>query len=326
MRKKALIFGVTGQDGSYCAELLLKKNYNVFGMIRKSSTGNTKNINHLINNKKIFDKKFFLVNGDLLDHISVRKIIKDIRPNEIYNFADQDHVRWSFDIPIYSYNVTVNSVLTILENIRDIDKKIKYFQPISSNIFGNSKSKKLNETTNVSPTSIYALAKSNVFYLCKMYTQIYGLKIYGAIFFNHESPRRGSDYVTQKIIENACKIFRKKEKFIELGDISVKIDWGYAKDYVYYAWKILQLPNPDFFIIGTGKNNSVKTFLQKTFEKLGLNYKDHLKINKKLFRPAKTVNLIADTKKAKKTFGYKVHTDLDKLIEIMIQSALKRIK
>ena len=185
-------------------------------MIRKSATGNTKNIEHLIKNKKILNKKLFLLRGDLLDHISIKNIIKKTKPHEMYNFADQDHVRWSYDIPIYSYNVTVNSVLTILENIREVNPKIKYFQPISSNIFGNSKSKSLDENTKISPTSIYGLAKSNVFNLCKMYSEIYKLKIYGAIFFNHESPRRGSDYVTQKIVENACKIYKKKKNIFHL--------------------------------------------------------------------------------------------------------------
>ena len=209
----------------------------------------------------------------MLDHISIKNIIKKTNPHEMYNFADQDHVRWSYDIPIYSYNVTVNSVLTILENIREINPKIKYFQPISSNIFGNSKSKSLDENTNISPTSIYGLAKSNVFNLCKMYSRIYKLKIYGAIFFNHESPRRGSDYVTQKIVESACKIYKKKEKFILLGDIKAKIDWGYAKGYILFV-ENLTAKKTDFFR-GTGKNYSVETFLDKTFKQLGLNYSNH---------------------------------------------------
>ena len=326
MRKSALILGITGQDGSYCAELLIKKKYTVYGMIRKSATGNTKNIEHLINNNKIINKSLFIEHGDLLDHISLKNIIEKTKPDEIYNFADQDHVRWSFELPIYSYNVTVNSVITILETLKNIKKKIKYFQPISSNIFGNIGKKKFNEDSEINPQSIYALGKSAVFQLCKMYTQIYNIPIYGAIFFNHESPRRSTEYVTQKIIKEACEIYFKKKAKIFLGDINAKIDWGYAKDYVYYSWKIMQTKKPDFFVIATGKTTSVKQFLDLVFKKLNLNYKNHLVIDKKLLRPAKTSVLTGDFGKAKKMFNYKIKTNINKLIDIMLKAQLKNYK
>lgn len=326
MSKSALILGITGQDGSYCAELLLSKNYKVHGMIRKSATGNTKNIKHLINNKKILNKNLFIEHGDLLDHVSIKNIIERIKPDEIYNFADQDHVRWSFEIPIYSYNVTVNSVITILETLKKIKKKIKYFQPVSSNIFGNTGNKIFNENSEINPQSIYALGKSSVFKLCKMYNQIYNLPIYGAIFFNHESPRRSTEYVTQKIIKEACEIYFKRKKNIYLGDISAKIDWGYAKDYVFYSWKIMQSKNPDFFVIATGKTTSVKNFLNLVFKKLNLNYRNHLIIDKKLLRPTKTSVLTGDIRKAKKIINYKVHTNVNQLIDIMLESQLKNFK
>jgi len=326
VNKKALILGVTGQDGSYCAELLLKKNYKVYGMIRKSATGNTKNIQHLLNDKKLLNKKLFIEHGDLLDHISIKNIIEKIKPDEIYNFADQDHVRWSFEIPIYSYNVTVNSVLTILETLKNIKKKIKYFQPISSNIFGNTGNKKFNEKSEINPQSVYALGKSAVFNLCKMYRDIYNMPIYGAIFFNHESPRRSTEYVTQKIINEACKIYHKKQTKIHLGDINAKIDWGYAKDYVFYSWKIMQSKKPDFFVIATGKTTSVKEFLDIVFKKLKLDYKNHLIIDKKLIRPSKTSTLTGDFKKAKKIINYKVNTDIKKLINIMLDFQLSKYK
>jgi GDPmannose 4,6-dehydratase len=326
MTKKALILGVTGQDGSYCAELLIKKNYKVFGMIRKSATGNTKNIKHLLINKKIIGKKLFIEHGDLLDHVSIKNIIEKVKPDEIYNFADQDHVRWSFEIPIYSYNVTVNSVISILETLKNIKKKIKYFQPISSNIFGNIGNKKFNENSQINPQSIYALGKSSVFNLCKMYKQIYNIPIYGAIFFNHESPRRSPEYVTQKIIKEACEIYHKKKKKIYLGDIKAKIDWGYAKDYVFYSWKIMQSRNPDFFVIATGKTTSVKRFLDLVFKKLSLNYKNHLIIDKKLLRPTKTSVLTGDFSKAKKMVNYKVKTNINELIDIMLESQLRKYK
>ena len=322
MKKKALVLGSTGQDGSYMIEFLLKKNYQVHGLIRKSATGNTKNIEHLLSDDKIYNKKFFLHRGDLLDPVSLENIINKVKPSEIYNFADQDHVSWSFSIPSYSFKVTALSVIEILEIIKN--KKIKYFQPISSNIFGLTKSEKQNEKTEVNPNSIYALGKSTVLSACKMYNRIYKMKNYGAIFYNHESPRRTKEYVTQKIVHGVCDIYNNKSKVLYLGDLNAKIDWGYAKDYVEAAWKIMQLKKPDFFVIGTGNSYSVKDFVKKCFSYVNLDYRKFVKINKKLIRPSKTSFLKADTKKAFKFFNYNRNkTSLDKLIKIMMDAHLK---
>jgi len=322
MKKKALVLGSTGQDGSYMIEFLLKKNYQVHGLIRKSATGNTKNIEHLLSDDKIYNKKFFLHRGDLLDPVSLENIINKVKPSEIYNFADQDHVSWSFSIPSYSFKVTALSVIEILEIIKN--KKIKYFQPISSNIFGLTKSKKQNEKTEVNPNSIYALGKSTVLSACKMYNRIYKMKNYGAIFYNHESPRRTKEYVTQKIVHGVCDIYNNKSKVLYLGDLNAKIDWGYAKDYVEAAWKIMQLKKPDFFVIGTGNCYSVKDFVKKCFSYVNLDYRKFVKINKKLIRPSKTSFLKADTKKAFKFINYNRNkTSLDKLIKIMMDAHLK---
>ncbi len=317
--KKALILGVTGQDGSYMAEFLLKNNYKVYGLIRKSATGNTKNIKQILSNTKIYNKKFFIVHGDLLDSISIDKAIREIKPNEIYNFADQDHVRWSFDIPTYSFNTTAASIITILESIKNNCSKAKYFQPISSNVYGLSKTKSVNEKSSFDPRSIYALGKVSAYYICKYYNNVFGLNCRGAIFFNHESPRRSEEYVTQKIITTAINIKNKKEKFLKLGDINAKIDWGYALDYVEASWKIMQLKNSEFFIISSGKTHSVKEFTQITFRKLGLDYKKYLKIDKKLLRKSKTGTLKGDHTKARRTFKFKPKTDLNSLIDIMIK-------
>jgi|TARA_B110000971_G_scaffold40484_1_gene39638 GDPmannose 4,6-dehydratase len=324
MKKIALILGVTGQDGSYAAELLLSKKYKVFGLVRKSATGNTKNIKHLIQNKKIINKNFVIIHGDLLDYSSIYNAINSCRPDEIYNFADQDHVRWSFEIPSYSFNTTCSSVIQILECIKIIDKNIKYFQPVSSNMFGLSDDKRQNEKTELKPNSIYAVAKAATFLACKMYQNVFHLKIYGAIFYNHESPRRSEEYVTQKIIKAASKIFLGKQKHLYLGDISAKIDWGYAKDYVEAAWKIMQQKKPDFFIISSGKTHTVKYFVEQTFKSLNLDYKKYLKVDKKLLRPSKTKTLVGNFFKAKKTFGYKNKTPLKKLIKIMLDFELKK--
>ena len=324
MKKKALILGITGQDGSYMLEFLIKKKYEVHGLIRKSSTGNTKNIDHLINNKKIFNKRFFLHRGDLLDIGSIDIAIKKTEPDEIYNFADQDHVGWSFEIPSYSLKTTALSVIEILEILKNKAKKIKYFQPISSNIFGLTDSKTQNEKTTLNPNSIYALAKATALQGCKMYSRIYNLFICGAIYYNHESPKRSKDYVSQKIVQTVCEIYYGKKKYLYLGDLKTKIDWGYAKDYVEYAWKIMQLKKPDFFVIATGQNYSVEYFAKNCFSYVGLDYKKHIKVDKKLIRPSKTSLLKGNTAKAKKAFRYKLKTKLNDLIKIMMDCELKK--
>ena len=324
MKKKILILGVTGQDGSYLMDFLIKKNYEVHGLIRKSATGNTKNIDHVINDSKLFNKSFFLHRGDLLDAVSLNNVIAKIQPAEIYNFADQDHVGWSYEIPTYSFRITALSVIEILEILKNSKKKIKYFQPISSNIFGITNSKKQNEETTVDPNSIYGLAKATAYQACKMYSRIYNLFLCGAIFYNHESHKRSKDYVSKKIVEDVCSIYHGKKKNIYLGDIKAKIDWGYAKDYAETAWKIMQLKKPDFFVIATGEVHSVEYFVKNCFSYVGLNYKKYLKIDKKLLRPSKTSVLKGDTRKAKRTFNYKTKTKLKDLIKIMIDHELKK--
>ena len=320
--KKILILGITGQDGSYMADFLLKKKISVHGVIRKSATGNTKNINHIINDPKIFNKSFFLHKGDLLDMISINNIINKIKPDEIYNFADQDHVAWSREIPLYSYSTTTLAVIQIFEFLKMQDKKIKFFQPVSSNMFGGTQENSLSENSNLSPRSVYALAKSSTYLASKMYSNVNNLFICGAIFFNHESPRRSQEYVTTKIIKAVCNIYYGKQKYLYLGDISPKIDWGYARDYVEMAWKIMQQKKPDFFVIGTGVNTSVEKFTSECFKYVGLNYKEYLRVDKKLLRPSKTVTLRANTNKAKKILGFKAKTKIKDLIKIMMDEEL----
>ena len=317
-KKKILVLGVTGQDGSFIAKLMLQKNNLVHGLVRKSATGNLNNIKDIVNKKK-----FFIHHGDLLDLISIEKIIRKLKPDEIYNFADQDHVRWSFQVPSYSFDVTGASVVKILEIIRNCSPKSKFFQPFSSNMFGNSQNKKQNEKENFSPLSIYALGKITAYFACKMYREVYGLKVYGAIYYNHESEIRPEEYVTRKITKSVARIFYGKQKSLFLGDIKAKIDWGYSKDYVEAAYKIMQLSEPDVFVIASGKSCSVELFTKKCFQYVGLNYKKYLKINKKLLRPSKTVSLVGDIRKAKKTFNFKIKTNLDKLISIMMDNDLK---
>ena len=317
-KKKILILGVTGQDGSFMADFMMKKNFNVYGVIRKSATGNLNNIENLIGKKN-----FFIHHGDLLDLISIERIVKQIKPDEIYNFADQDHVKWSFEIPSYSFDVTGASVVKILDIIKNCSPRSKFFQPISSNVFGNSTKKKQNENEIFSPRSVYALGKVTAYYACQLYREVYGLKVYGAIFYNHESEIRTEEYVTRKITKSVSRIFYDKQKKLYLGDIKAKIDWGYARDYVRAAYQIMQLSKPDVFIIGSGASYTVEYFVKRCFQYVGLNYKRYLKINKKLLRPSKTTSLIADTAKAKKAFNFKIETNLDKIISIMMEKDLK---
>ena len=323
-KKTAIILGVTGQDGSYLLELLLKKNYIIHGVIRKTATGNTKNINHLIKDKRLFNKRFFLQKGDLLDSISINNTINKIQPDEIYNFADQDNVGWSRDIPLYSFNATTMSVIQIYEFLKTQKKKIKFFQPVSSNMFGLTNESSLSENSTLSPASVYALAKSSTFLASKMYSKINNLFICGAIFFNHESPRRSEEYVTKKIIKGACDIYHGKKKHLYLGDTRAQIDWGYAKDYVEASWKIMQQKKPDFFIIGTGKNTSVEEFTKQCFKYLNLNYKKYLRIDKKLLRTNKTKNLTANLIKTKKVLKFRAKTNIKELIKIMMDDELTK--
>ena len=317
MKKKILILGVTGQDGSFAAEFFTQKGYFVYGLVRKSATGNLKNINHL------FKKKNFKIHhGDLLDLFSIEKVIKFLKPHEIYNFADQDHVRWSFEMPIYSYDVTASAVIKILETIKNYSPKSKFFQPFSSNMFGISKKNKQNENEIFKPQSIYALGKTAAYYACQMYRDVFNLKIYGAIFYNHESERRPAEYVSRKITKAVARIFYGKQKLLYLGDIKAKVDWGYAKDYVIAATKIMQLKEPDTFIIGSGKSVSIEYFANKCFKYVGLDYKKYVKIDKKLFRPSKTKNLVANTTKAQKKFKFRITTSIDELIKIMMKNDL----
>ncbi|MAW17180.1 MAG: GDP-mannose 4,6-dehydratase [Pelagibacteraceae bacterium] len=317
-KKKILVLGSTGQDGSTICKYLVKKNFKVFGLVRKSSTGNLKNLKEIVN-----FPNFKILHGDLLDLISIEKIIREIRPHEIYNFADQDHVRWSFEVPSYSFDVTGASVVKILEIIKNHSSKSKFFQPLSSNIFGGSKSKKQNEQEKFSPLSIYALGKVSAFYACEMYKKVHNLKVYSAIFYNHESKVRPEEYVTRKITKSVARIFHGKQKKIVLGDIKAKIDWGYAEDYVEAAYNIMQLKTPDYFIIGSGKAHTVEYFLKKSFEYVGLNYKRYLKINKKLIRPVKNSTLVANTFKARRKFNFKNKRSLDTIISIMMENDLK---
>lgn len=322
--KKALVLGVTGQDGSYLAEILLEKGYEVHGMIRRSATGNTRNIDHLIQDSKVYNTRFFLQRGDLQDATSIFRIINSVRPQEIYNEADQDHVSWSYDMVGYSADVTGAAVGRILEIIKQVDSKIRYFQPCTSNMFGVTESVKQNEKTPFNPQSPYACAKAMAFYLTRHYRSAYGMFASTAIFYNHESPRRMPEYVTRKITQAVARIACGKQDKLFLGDLSACIDWGYAREYMENAWKILQQDNPDDFVIATGEAHSVQEWVEKAFAVVGLKPDEYVVQDSKLLRPTKTSALIGDITKAKKAFGFDPKIKFNTLVKLMVDADMKR--
>jgi len=324
--KKALILGVTGQDGSYLAEILLEKGYQVHGMLRRSATGNTRNIERLIQNEKIYNRSFFLHRGDLADATSLFRIINSVRPQEIYNEADQDHVSWSYDMVGYSADITGSAVGRILEIIRQVDPAMRYFQPCTSNMFGITDTAKQNETTPFNPQSPYACAKVMAYYLTRYYRQAFGIFASTAILYNHESPRRMPEYVTRKITLAASRIACAKQEKLVLGDTSACIDWGYAREYMEAAWQILQLDRPDDFIIATGQAHSVREWVEKAFAAVNLNPDKYVEVDPKLVRPTKTSSLVGDITKAKKTFGFDPKIKFEALVELMIKADLEKEK
>ena len=340
--KIALITGITGQDGSYLAESLIEKNYEVHGIIRKSSSFNTKRINHLINNQKL-QKVFFLHYGDITDSSSIFNLIHKIRPDEIYNLAAQSHVKVSFDLPDYTTQVDALGTLRILESILKVNKKIKFYQASTSELFGEVAESPQNEKTQFNPQSPYAVAKLYSYWIVKSYRRAYNIHASNGILFNHESPRRGETFVTQKISIAACKIKLGIQDKLVLGNLNAQRDWGYAPEYVEGMWRILQNKNPDDYVLATGKTYSIKYFIEKSFNYLGIkikwkgsgvneygvNEKTNKKIvviDKKYFRPNEVDLLVGDSSKALKELNWKSKTSIDKLIKIMIDSNIKALK
>tara|TARA_B100000575_G_C23045126_1_gene601595 strand:+ start:56 stop:1120 length:1065 start_codon:yes stop_codon:yes gene_type:complete len=348
--KKALITGITGQDGSYLAELLLNKNYIVHGIKRKSSSFNTERIDKIFNDKK-YKKNFFLHYGDLTDTNSINSLIKNILPDEIYNLAAQSHVGISFKMPEYTADVNSLGTLRILETIRSLglEKKTKFYQASTSELYGEIQEKKQSEKTKFYPKSPYASSKLFSYWITKNYRESYNIFASNGILFNHESPRRGETFVTRKITMGLGKIIQGKEKCIYLGNIYAKRDWGHAKDYVEMCWKILQHKKPDDFVVATEKQYSVKFFVEKCFEFLNIKIKWHgkglneiakivsfnkdkfpnikknqtvIRISKTYFRPNEVENLIGNTSKVKRTFKWKPKIKIKDLIKEMLESDL----
>lgn len=318
--RKALILGVTGQDGSYLADILLEKGYAVYGVVRRSATGNTRNIRHLLDDQDIFGRRFFVKRGDLADPMSLHRIIEEVEPDEIYNEADQDHVSWSFDIVGYSADITGAAVGRVLEIIRQINPKIRFFQPCSSNMYGLTEVAVQNEETPFNPQSTYAVSKVTAYYFTRYYRQAFGMHASAAILYNHESPRRAIEYLSRKVSNGVARIKLGKQRRLALGDTSAKIDWGHAREYMEAAWAMLQQPTADDYVIATGEVHSVQDFVELAFRCAGLDPADHVVQDQSLLRPTKTSTLVGDASKAKAAFGFAPKIRLSDLVKTMVEA------
>lgn len=340
MSKVALITGVTGQDGSYLAEFLLEKKYEVYGLIRRTSTEKRERIDHLLNNGN-----FHMLYGDLTDSLSLVKILKKIEPDEIYNLAAQSHVQMSFEVPEYTSDVDALGVLRLLEAIRTngLEKKCKFYQASTSELFGKVQEIPQKETTPFYPYSPYAAAKQYSYWIVRNYREAYGIFAANGILFNHESERRGETFVTRKISLAAANISLGLQKKLVLGNLSALRDWGYAKDYIECMWKILQNEEPDDFVVATGEQHSVREFCDVAFNYVGIELEwrgvgvDEKGIDKKtgeiivevsneFFRPTDVVTLLGDPSKAKEKLGWNpAKTSFEELVKIMVENDMKNV-
>ncbi len=320
--KKALITGITGQDGSYLAELLLNRGYEVHGIIRRASTFNTKRVDHIYVDPHEPHARLFLHYGDLSDSEQISSIIYNIRPDEIYHLGAQSHVRVSFETPEYTGNVTALGTTRILEAIKRSGNNIKFYQASSSEMFGASPPPQ-NEETPFQPRSPYACAKVYAYFMTKNYRDGYNMFACNGILFNHESPRRGETFVTKKITRSIALILAKKQDCFYLGNLDSKRDWGYAPEYVEFMWKVLQNNKPEDFVLGTGESHSVREFLDEVFTYVGLDWQEHVKIDPKYLRPTEVGELVADSTKARKKLNWNPKIKFYDLVKIMVDADMR---
>lgn len=319
----ALITGITGQDGSYLAELLLSKGYAVHGIIRRASTFNTSRIDHIYQDPHVPNPSLSLHYGDLADAEQISNLINSVSPDEIYHLGAQTHVRISFDIPEYTSNVTALGTTRLLEAIRRSGKNARLYQASSSEMFGEAKPPQ-DEDTEFKPRSPYAVAKVYAYWMAKNYRLGYGTYVSNGILFNHESPRRGEVFVTRKITQGIAGILTKKTKRIYLGNLDAKRDWGYAPEYAECMWRILQAHDPDDFVIGTGETHSVREFLKEAFSYVGLNSDDYVTVDPRYYRPLEPGELTADSRKAHKVLGWEPKVRFRELIRVMVDADMRK--
>jgi GDPmannose 4,6-dehydratase len=314
--RKALITGITGQDGSYLAELLLEKGYEVHGLVRRSSSFNTWRIDHV-------RKNLVLHYGDLVDQNSLARTLETVAADEIYNLAAQSHVKVSFEMPEYTTDVTAMGVLRVLDAVRELGLKTKVYQAGSSEMFGLVRETPQSEKTPFYPRSPYGVAKVFGHWTAVNYRESYGIHVSNGILFNHESPRRGENFVTRKITMGLAAIKKGKAKQLRLGNLDAKRDWGYAKDFVEAMWLILQRDQPDDYVVATGESHSVREFLEEAFTYAGLDWKEYVVVDPKYFRPAEVDFLLGDPRKVQTVLGWKRRVDFKQLVRLMVDADME---
>jgi len=321
--KKALITGITGQDGSYLAELLLEKDYEVHGIIRRASTFNTSRIDALYRDPHINDVRLFLHYGDMSDSTNLIKLLYRIQPDEVYHLAAQSHVRVSFDIPEYTGDVTALGTVRILEALRETQIPARFYQASSSEMYGDVAEVPQTETTPFRPRSPYAAAKVYAYWMTVNYRQAHNVFACNGILFNHESPRRGETFVTRKITRAVAAIKMGRQDFVHLGNLDARRDWGYAPDYVHAMWLMLQQPAPDDYVIATGEAHSVREFLEAAFSHVGLEWERYVRIDPRYYRPTEVDVLIGDATKARNAFGWLPSVRFKELVALMVDADLQ---
>ncbi|HEX6183258.1 MAG TPA: GDP-mannose 4,6-dehydratase [Pyrinomonadaceae bacterium] len=323
MKKRALITGITGQDGSFLTELLLEKGYDVYGIIRRSSSFNTDRIDHLYQDPHEPGTRLRLVYGDLNDSSSLNKIIRQIQPDEIYNLGAQSHVSVSFDVPEYTGDVTGIGTVRLLEAIREAGIQPKFYQASSSELYGKVVETPQTERTPFYPRSPYACAKAYAYWITVNYRESYQMFACNGILFNHESERRGETFVSRKITRAAARIKHGLQEKLYMGNLDARRDWGYARDYVEAMWLMMQAEEPDDYVIATGETHSVKEFLEEAFGLLDLDWREHVEIDPRYFRPAEVDLLLGDATKARTILGWEPKVSFRELVAIMVESDMK---
>jgi len=323
--KRALITGITGQDGSYLAELLLAKGYEVHGIIRRASTFNTERIDHLYQDAHVHGARLFLHYGDLSDSVNLVKLLYELKPDEIYHLGAQSHVRVSFDIPEYTADITGVGTIRILEAIRETKLPTRFYQASSSEMYGKVQEIPQRETTPFYPRSPYGVAKVFAYWATVNYRESYNLFATNGILFNHESPRRGETFVTRKITRAVAYIKAGLQKELFLGNLDSKRDWGFAKEYVEAMWLMLQQEQPDDFVIATGETHTVQEFCEVAFGHVGLDWQQYVKLDKRYLRPAEVDILIGDPSKAKRILGWEPRTKFKELVQLMVDADVQSL-
>ena len=317
-KRKAFITGITGQDGSYLAEILLEKDYEVYGMIRRSSSFNTARVDHIFG-------EIELVFGDLADGSVLNRLLRTIRPDEVYNLGAQSHVRVSFDVPEYTADIDAMGTLRLLDAIREEDVRCRFYQASSSEMFGQVVETPQRETTPFHPRSPYGVSKVFAYWIARNYREAYGMYAVNGILFNHESPRRGPTFVTRKITRALGAILRGEQSELQLGNLDAKRDWGYARDYMEGAWRMLQADEPDDYVLATGETHSVREFLDEAFGYAGLDWQPYVTIDPRYFRPAEVDLLVGDPSKARARLGWEPTVRFPELVRMMVDADRERV-